>query len=151
MSLRFRHFMIWVFAGLWVAGTLRFELGARSVQELTYPRFWERLDGYSDTQFMMWLAMLLAAMFAGDRLVCRYANWRYGVDPLKVHWSRLRNRDGALLCGACLGPFLMPPEDRSDTSFVRCGDCGHAVAPYGEMKPYFPELYAAWVARMKHP
>jgi hypothetical protein len=94
----------------------------------------------------MWFLMLMAVLFVGDRLVCRYADWRYGVDPLKVHWSRLRNRDGAFLCGACLSPSLLPPEDLADEGFVACGDCGHRIAPYREMKPHFPALVARFNA-----
>jgi hypothetical protein len=147
MTLRFRHFMIWLVAGLWVFGTCRFVLGARSVQEMTYGSFWDRVrSDVSETDMLMWLAMLLATMFVVDRCVCWYADWRYGIDPMKVHWSRLRNRDGAFFCAACLGPFMLPPEDGRDESFVHCGDCGHPVAPYGEMKPYFPEQVAAWQA-----
>jgi hypothetical protein len=148
MTLGFRHTLIWIVAALWVAGTCRFVLGARSVQEMTWPSFWDRVRSQvSDGDVLMWFAMLLATMFVADRLLCWYANWRYGIDPMKVHWSRLRNREGDFLCAACLGPFMLPPEDMRDTSFVHCGDCGHAVAPYGEMKPYFPERIAAWEAR----
>jgi hypothetical protein len=32
MSLRRRHLLIWLFAFLWIAGTCRFVLGARSVR-----------------------------------------------------------------------------------------------------------------------
>jgi hypothetical protein len=145
MSLGFRHFMIWVYAGLWIVGTCRFELGVRSVQELTDGRFWDRLRAdYSDAQVLMWWAMMMAVMLVGDRLLCRYANWRHGVDPLKVHWSRLRNREGDFLCGACLSPFMVAPEDGRAEAFVHCGDCGHAVARYGEMRLHSPERIRAY-------
>ena len=128
----------------WIIGTWYFVLGAPSLREMATEGYWGGVDSrYSELDLLGWLAMMLAAMVVVDRLLCRFADWRWGVDPMKVHFSKLRNRDGTFLCPACLGPFLLPPEDLDERAMVRCGDCGHGVAPYGEMKAHFPPEVAA--------
>lgn len=82
-----------------------------------------------------WLAALFAAMFLFDRL---YVAWwrRRSPDPLTLHWSELRNREGDFVCAACRSIFLLPPPDLDPEKMVTCGHCGHGVAPYGEMQPH---------------
>lgn len=154
MSPRIRDKLPWLVAAAWIAGTWKFELGAPSVTEMLDGPFWAKVGAdYSEFDALGWLAMLLAAMFVADRLLCRLGTWLWGVDPLKVHWSSLRNRDGRFLCANCLSPFLLPPEDRSDEGMVRCGDCGHAVAPYRELKRHSPgivrDAMASWARRLR--
>ncbi|HEX8379904.1 MAG TPA: hypothetical protein VF619_05070 [Allosphingosinicella sp.] len=143
----------WLVAAAWFAGTWKFEFGSPSLQEMLRGRFWAKIGTYSELDALAWLAMLFGAMFVADRLLCWYGVWRWGVDPAKVHWSRLRNREGRFLCANCLGSFLLPPEDRSDDAFVRCGDCGHAVAPYRELKAHSPAIVrdaiASWARRLR--
>ena len=141
MTPAIRDKLPWLVAAAWFGGTWKFELGAPSPKEMLGGPFWTRIGSdYSELDALGWLAMLLAAMFVADRLLCWYGAWRWGVDPAKVHWSRLRNRDGGFLCANCLSPFLLPPEDGSDDAFVRCGDCGHCVAPYRDLKAYSPGI-----------
>lgn len=117
MSLRTRHTLPFLIAIVWLAATL-----------LLPP-------GLSDFEQATWLAAFFFTMFVVDRIYVAYARRRYGVDPMKLHWSERRNRDGAFFCPACTSIFLLPPEDFSEAGMVHCGDCGHAIAPYGEMKP----------------
>lgn len=96
-----------------------------------------RLKGhYSDFEIITWFAAMIFAMVLADRLWCRFALWKVGVDPMTLHWSKLRNRSGQFFCAACQSIFMLPPEDFDEAKWVHCGDCGHAVAPYGEMKPH---------------
>jgi hypothetical protein len=44
---------------------------------------------------------------------------------------------------------LLPPEGLADEGFVVCGDCGHRIAPYREMKPHFPALVGAFHASIR--
>ena len=118
MSLRTRHTLPILLAIAWLAATF-----------LLLP------PGLSDFEQVTWLAAFFFTMFVVDRAYIAYARRRYGVDPMKLHWSERRNRDGFLFCPACTSIFLLPPEDFSDQGMVHCGDCGHAIAPYGEMKP----------------
>jgi hypothetical protein len=138
MTLAFRHKLPWAIAAAWLWASWYWILGAPSLQEMMYSSFLPGLAGrFSEFEALGWVTLLLVTMLIADRLLCLYADWRWGIDPMKVHWSRIRGRDGRFLCAACLSPFLMPPDDLSDTGWVHCGDCGHAVAPYGEMKPHF--------------
>jgi len=123
MYLRIRNFLPILVGGLWLLLT-----------------WWliSANDRYSGFEFLTWIAAMFATMILVDRLYCGFVRRRAGVDPMKVHWSRLRNRDAAFFCAACQSIFLLPPEDFSDEGWVHCGDCGHAVAPYGEMKPFLP-------------
>ena len=123
MHLRIRNFLPILVGGLWLF--LTGSLVRRNVS-------------YSEFEGLTWLAAMFATMILVDRLYCAFVRRRSGVDPMKVHWSRLRNRDDAFFCAACQSIFLLPPEDFSDEGWVHCGDCGHAVAPYGEMKPFLP-------------
>ena len=118
MTLRIRHSLPWLIGLVWLAATF-----------LVLP------PGLSGFEQVTWLAALFFTMFVVDRIYVAYARWRYGVDPMGLHWSQRRNRDGAFLCPACRSNFLLPPEDFSAAGMVHCGDCGHAIAPYGEMKP----------------
>ena len=74
-----------------------------------------------------------------DRL---YVVWwrRRAPAPRNLHWSELRNRDGNFVCAACRSIHLLPPADLDPEKMVTCGDCGHAVAPYGEMQPHLHAL-----------
>jgi hypothetical protein len=136
MYLRIRNTLPWVVGAAWMYLSWRYLLGAPSWQQLMALRDWGGLDSsFSSLGILTWFAALFAAMILVDRLWCRIALWRVGVDPMKMHWSRLRNRNGNFFCAACHGIFMLPPEDLSDEGWVHCGDCGHAVAPYGEMKP----------------
>jgi hypothetical protein len=119
MGLGFRHTLIGFTAFAWLAATVLLLPGdLTSFEQLT------------------WFAFLFAAMVVVDRIYVAIVRRRHGVDPMTLHWSKLRNRKGEFFCAACRSIFLLPPEDFSDSGWVRCGDCGHAVAPYGEMKPF---------------
>ncbi|MES2271952.1 MAG: hypothetical protein V4533_13800 [Pseudomonadota bacterium] len=123
-------------------GTWFFMLGSPDV---------ERLISYvqsSKWAVINWFAMMMVVMVVSDRVFCRYADRRWGIDPMKVHWSTLKNRDGFHLCPACLSPFLLPPEDFNEQANVECGDCGHAIATYGEMKPVFDDQNPHMAGRM---
>jgi len=122
VSLRTRHTLPVLIGAAWLAASF-----------LVLP------PGLSDFERVTWLAALLFAMFAVDRLYVARVRRRFGVDPMTLHWSQLRNRDGDFFCAACHSIFLLPPEDLSDEGMVHCGDCGHAIAPFGEMKALFYE------------
>jgi hypothetical protein len=113
-----RHALPWLVGIAWLALTF-----------LALP------PGLSDFEHLTWGAALFFTMIVVDRLYVAFVRRRHGVDPMKLHWSQLRNRDGAFFCAACQSVFLLPPEDLSDEGMVHCGDCGHAVARYGEMRP----------------
>ena len=100
---------------------------------LVLPRSLSRSEGFT------WIAAMFFVMIVVDRFYVAFVHRRHGVDPMKLHWWELRNRNGAFFCAACQSIFLLPPEDFSDEAWVHCGDCGHAVAPYGEMKPLIHE------------
>jgi DNA-directed RNA polymerase subunit RPC12/RpoP len=153
MALKLRHLLVWLVAAAWVAGTWRFALGGPGLRDLGSALTDQSLAGrWSEFHIAGWFAAMLATMFAVDRLYCRFLASRWGVDPMKVHWSRLRNRKGDFFCAACRSIFMLPPEDLSDQGWVRCGDCGHAVSPYGEMKPFLPlrskEGFARYARRL---
>ena len=133
VSLRTRHTLPILIAIAWLAATF-----------LVLP------SGLSDFEQATWLAALFFAMFAVDRLYVAFVRRRHGVDPMALHWSELRNREGDFFCAACQSIFLLPPEDLSDEGLVHCGDCGHAVAPYGEMKPLVREQGQRQLAAMAH-
>lgn len=137
MLLRIRHALIILVGGIWL--TLSF---------LFLPR---TLSGF---EALTWFAALFAAMVVVDRLYVAFVRRRHGVDPMTLHWSELRNRDGDFFCAACRSIFLLPPEDLDERSLVHCGDCGHAVAPYGEMKPLVHEQgrrkLAGMARRLRH-
>jgi len=138
-ALTIRHLLLWLVAGAWLAGTWAFALDSRPLGELFRSAFEGRFLGrWSEFHVVAWVAAMLATMFALDRFYCRFLAWRWGVDPMKMHWSKLRNRRGDFFCAACSSIFMLPPEDLGDEGWVHCGDCGHAVAPYGEMKPFLP-------------
>lgn len=118
MGLGFRHFLIVLVALAWAAATF-----------LLLPPGLTRFEEFT------WFAALFVAMVVIDRIYVAIVRWRRGVDPMTLHWSELRNRDGDFFCAACRSVFLLPPEDLDEEKMVHCGDCGHAVAPYGEMKP----------------
>ena len=122
MSLRTRHTLPVLIGAVWLA-----------LSFLVLPR------SLSDFEMVTWLAALFFTMYLVDRLYVAIVRRRHGVDPMTLHWSRLRNREGDFFCAACQSIFLLPPEDLSDAGWVHCGDCGHAVAPYGEMKPLVHE------------
>lgn len=92
--------------------------------------------GWSDFEIITWFSAMFALMIGIDRLWVEHTRREIGVDAMTLHWSELRNVDGDFLCAACQSSFLLPPEDFDEAKPVRCGDCGHAVAPYGEMKPH---------------
>jgi len=119
MSLRTRHSLPWLVGLVWLA-----------LSWLALPR------DLSLFEYLTWVAALFAAMLLVDRLYVAIVRRRHGIDPMKTHWSRLRNRDGTFICAACQSVFLLPPADFNDEAWVHCGDCGHAVAPYGAMKPH---------------
>jgi hypothetical protein len=100
----------------------------------------ELRDRWTELQIGHWFVAMLATMFVVDRLYCAWTRWRVGVDPMKVHWTRLLNRDGAYICAHCLSPFLLPPEDLDEDKMVSCGDCGEGKARYGDMKPHLKQL-----------
>ena len=154
MTPSFRYKLPWLIAACWLWGSWYWILGAPSLQKMLYFGFGEEVAArVSEFQAVGWATMLLVTMLVADRLFCRFADWRWGVDPMAVHWSKLRNRDGRFLCAACLSPFMLPPEDLSDEGWVHCGDCGHAVAPYGEMKRHVdPEAeLARWAGALLGP
>ncbi|HEY0149084.1 MAG TPA: hypothetical protein VGB70_08760 [Allosphingosinicella sp.] len=149
MTLAFRHKLPWLIAAAWLWGSWEWVLGAPSLREMLYTGYLYSLsERFSEFEAIGWFALLIVTMLLADRLLCLYADWRWGIDPLKVHWSRLRGRDGGVLCAACLSPFMMPPGDLHDESYVHCGDCGHAVAPYGEMKRTLGDPLASAAARV---
>ena len=117
MSLRIRHSLPILIGAAWLVMTLFLPSGLTDFEQFT------------------WLAALFFTMIVVDRIYVAYVRRRHGVDPMKLHWSECRNRDGAFFCPACTSIFLLPPEDFSDEAMVHCGDCGHAIARYGEMKP----------------
>lgn len=123
MSLRTRHLLPVLIGGAWLAASF-----------LVLP------PGLSSFEQLTWLAALFAAMYVVDLLYVALVRRRHGVDPMALHWSQRRNRDGSFFCPACLSIFLLPPEDLGDEGMVHCGDCGHAIARYGEMKPLAHEL-----------
>ena len=87
-----------------------------------------------------WLVALFAAMFLVDRLYVAWWRRRRAPDPMTLHWSELRNREGDFVCAACRSIFLLPPPDLDPAKMVSCGHCGHVVAPYGEMQPHLHAL-----------
>jgi len=113
-----RHLLLVLVGGAWLF--LSFLLLPRSL---------------TNFELLTWLAALFIAMFLVDRAYVAWVRRRHGVDPMTLHWSRLRNRNGEFFCAACQSAFLLPPEDLSDEGMVHCGDCGHPVATYGEMMP----------------
>jgi hypothetical protein len=136
MALRFRNLLPFLIGAAWLWMTWRFMLGGPALADM------KRMIGagelarrYAEWEIAGWLLAMLATMIAADRLLCASLDRFFGVDPMKTHWSRLRNRDGAFFCARCRSIFMLPPEDLSDEGWVHCGDCGYAVAPYGEMKP----------------
>ena len=122
MGLGFRHFLIVLVGAGWLVASF-----------FLLPRDLTPFEG------LTWLAAMFAAMLLIDRIYVALVRRRHGVDPMSLHWSELRNREGNFFCAACRSIFLLPPEDLSEAGHVRCGDCGHAVAPYGEMKPFIEE------------
>jgi formate hydrogenlyase subunit 3/multisubunit Na+/H+ antiporter MnhD subunit len=137
MYLRLRNLLPFLVACLWLVLSWWLILGAPPLEGLSAALMLH--DGvHSGLEASTWLAAMILAMILADRLYVGWVRRRAGVDPMKLHWSKLRNRDGAFLCAACQSVFLLPPEDFSDSGWVHCGDCGHAVAPYGEMKLYLP-------------
>ena len=127
MSLRVRHSLPILIGITWLVMTLFLPSGLTDFEQFT------------------WLAAFFFTMIVVDRIYVAYVRRRYGVDPMKLHWSERRNRDGAFFCPACSSIFLLPPEDFSDQGMVHCGDCGHAIARYGEMKPI---IHAPWRERL---
>ena len=136
-----RRLLPWLVALLWLLGTWKFVLRWPGLTE-TLRWGLPEMPRFSELAIAGWFLAMMATMVAADRLLCWL--WRRRIDPMKVHWSRLRNVDGRFFCAACRSVFLMPPADRRDEDFVCCGDCGHRVAPYGEMKPYFDEIWERW-------
>ncbi len=137
MYLRIRNRLPALVAVVWLVLSWWLILGAPPLAEI--PAAMRAAgDRYSELEIFTWFAAAILAMIAVDRLYVAYVRRRVGVDPMKTHWSKLRNRDGAFFCAACQSIFLLPPEDFGDDEWVRCGDCGHAVAPYGEMKKLLP-------------
>ena len=124
MHLTIRNMLPWFVAGFWLA-----------LWELFIPAGFPS-KSWSDFELVTWLAAMFALMIVVDRAWVEHTRRRIGVDPMKVHWSKLRNRNGAFFCAACQSIFMLPPEDFDEAKPVRCGDCGHAIATYGEMKPY---------------
>ena len=137
MSLSTRHRLPWLVAVLWIAITSKVAFPRDTLPSLGRALVSGELrDGWTEGQLLHWFVAMMACMYAVDRLYCTWQRWRVGVDPMKVHWSRLRNRDGAFFCANCLSIFLLPPPDFDEDKKVSCGDCGYAVASYREMKPY---------------
>jgi hypothetical protein len=135
MYLRVRNFMPVLVALAWLGLTWRFLLGAPKADAL----FADMLSGamagrFSPLAVLGWFVAMMAAMVSADRLWCDFARWRVGVDPMKTHWSRLRNRDGFFFCARCGSLHMAAPEDGDPAGMVHCGDCGHAIAPFGEMQ-----------------
>jgi hypothetical protein len=123
MHLTVRNTLPWLVGAFWLLLWLLLPAGFPS-------------DRWSDFEIITWFAAMFALMIGVDRAWVEYTRRRIGVDPMKMHWSQLRNRKGAFFCAACQSVFMLPPEDFDEAKPVRWGDCGHAVAPYGEMKPY---------------
>lgn len=137
MSLRTRHRLPALVALLWLVLSWWLILGAPRPAEI--PAAMRAAgDLYSELEIFTWFAAAILLMIGVDRLYVAFVRRRVGVDPMATHWSKLRNRDGAFFCAACRSVFLLPPEDFADEKWVHCGDCGHAVAPYGEMKTLLP-------------
>ena len=122
MLLGIRHTLIVLIGIVWFVLSL-----------IVLPRSLSKFEAFT------WIAAMFFVMVVVDRLYVAFVRRRHGVDPMTLHWSKLRNRDGAFFCAACRSIFLLPPEDFSDEAWVHCGDCGRAVAPYGEMKPLVHE------------
>jgi DNA-directed RNA polymerase subunit RPC12/RpoP len=137
MYLRIRNFLPILVGALWLFLTWWLILGAPPPEEIAATSILPN-NRYAGPGFLTWLAAMFLTMILVDRLYVAFVRRRAGVDPMKVHWSKLRNRDGAFFCAACGSIFLLPPEDFSDDAWVHCGDCGHAIAPYGEMKKFLP-------------
>ncbi len=122
MLLSIRHTLIALIGIFWLV-----------LSFLVLPRSLSRFEGFT------WIAAMFFVMIVVDRFYLAFVRRRHGVDPMTLHWWELRNRNGAFFCAACQSIFLLPPEDFSDEAWVHCGDCGHAVAPYGEMKELIHE------------
>ena len=138
MYRRIRHTLPWLVGACWLGLFWWLVLDRPSFEKAWLMMVSGEMAGrYSSFEFLTGVAAVLFSMYLVDRLWCRFALWRIGVDSMKVHWSRLRTVDGRFICAACHGVFLLPPQDFSEEGWVHCGDCGHAVAPYGEMKPLF--------------
>lgn len=135
MPLYVRNRLPFVVAAAWLAFSWWWILGAPSLGD-TVTAMFRVPERYSTFEMFTWFCAMLLAMVLVDRGWCALMRRWVGVDPMKVHWSWLRNRDGRFFCAACRSIFLLPPEDFSEEGMVHCGDCGHAVATYGEMKPY---------------
>lgn len=132
-----RHKLPWAIAAVWLWGSWYWILDAPSLQRILTTGFiYDQAERFSEFEAVAWFVLLLATMWAADWLLCRYADWRWGVDPMTLHWSLVRNREGNFVCAACLSPFMLPPGDLDEANWVHCGDCGHPVARYGDMKPY---------------
>ena len=147
MYLSIRNKLPWLVAALWLWLPWRLALGGPSLSELAGMVAGGR-HSFSEFEVITWFCAMFAAMFVVDRLWCAFVRRRVGVDPMRVHWSRLRNLDGAFFCAACQSISLLPPPDLDEEGMVHCADCGHAVARYGEMKPHLPDQAArgfAWL------
>jgi hypothetical protein len=132
MYLTIRNTLPWLVAALWLWLSWHLWLGRPDLADIP-DALWDLRP--SEFGIFTWFAAMIAAMLLADRLWCKFTRWRIGVDPMRVHWSRLRNTEGNLFCARCQSIFLLPPEDLSLGGIVHCGDCGHAIATYGEMKP----------------
>lgn len=83
------------------------------------------------------LAALLTTIYGFDRLFLRVITRSYGHHPHDLHWSERMNRNGSPFCPDCQSTYIYQPDSGRDDDYVRCGDCGFAIATLGEMRPYY--------------
>jgi hypothetical protein len=132
-----RHLLPWGVAVAWVLGTLAFAFPKETMLVFSgSAEAGDLFDRSSEWEVLNWFASMLAVMVVVDRLYCRWLVGRVGVDPMEVHWTELRNRNGDFMCAHCLSVFMLPPPDLDEEKMVTCGDCGAGKARYGDMKPH---------------
>jgi hypothetical protein len=132
----------------WLIGTWQLGFGGHDIGDmLQWGLPLEYRARITEVALVAWFVGLLATMVVADLVYGRFFVPR--IDRSKVHWSRLRNGDGQFICAACESIFLLPPEPLSDEGWATCGDCGHKVAPFGEMKPYILEIRARLLSRLR--
>jgi DNA-directed RNA polymerase subunit RPC12/RpoP len=116
------------FSMLWVSGGLEY-LGSLQSQS-------EWIKGPAAIAL---LVTLLGTIYLYDRFFLKLVTDKYAHDPHQLHWSERLNRDGKPFCPDCGSIYMYRPDSAREEDYVRCGDCGFAIAPLAEMLPFFEQ------------